>query len=189
VFTDAIWMVGTFFDVLGTCAHSNGEILELIPAWVIPAGSSICFRLTIFNRLALEIPRHFVGDSSRGFARLTGLSLSVQLRLMELRLRMIRKGDRVTVRDCEKMFHLPEGLPEFTECIYVGHDHGSYILHALGREWSVSSHCVEHVEEVLVSGVWLEWNDRRARKAKLHEEGLRPMPRRGLPNCSSRRPR
>jgi hypothetical protein len=75
-------------------------------------------------------------------------------------------GDLVRVRDCEIYFHLPEGLPDKTDAVYVGHESGRYIVRALGRDWNIPMQCLEHQEEMLLGGRWLDSWDRRVRRTQ-----------------------
>jgi hypothetical protein len=85
---------------------------------------------------------------------------------MQVRLKAPKMGDVVTVRSAKIYFYLPEGLPEFTRAVLVGHDSGRYIIEALGRKWNIAMQCVEHDEEWLYDGRWLDKWDRRVRRAQ-----------------------
>jgi hypothetical protein len=85
---------------------------------------------------------------------------------MQVRLKAPKIGEVVTVRDTEVYFHLPEGLPHRSEAVVVGREPGRYIVSALGREWNIPMQCVEHEEEWLYDGRWLDKWDRRVRRAQ-----------------------
>jgi len=52
------------------------------------------------------------------------------------------------------------------DAVLVGRDSGRYIVHALGRDWNIATQCVEHEEEMLLGGRWLDKWDRRVRRVK-----------------------
>ena len=53
---------------------------------------------------------------------------------MLVRLKPPKVGDVITVKNCEMHFYLPNGLPDRTQAVLVGHESGVYIVSALGRE-------------------------------------------------------
>jgi hypothetical protein len=85
---------------------------------------------------------------------------------MMVRLQSPKIGDVVRVRSCEIYFYLPEGLPEWTDAVLVGRESGRYIVSALGRDWTIAMQCVEHDEEMLLGGRWLDRMDRRVRRVQ-----------------------
>src|SRR5207302_943885 len=85
---------------------------------------------------------------------------------MMVRLKAPKIGEVVRVKNCEIYFYLPEGLPDRTDAVLVGREPGRYIVSGLGREWNIPMQCIEHDEEMLLSGRWLDRWDRRVRRVK-----------------------
>lgn len=97
---------------------------------------------------------------------IAGMGKGVVVERMQVRLKMPKPGDVVRVRNCEIYFYLPEGLPDRTDAVLVGREPGRYVVSALGREWNIPMQCVEHDEEMLLGGRWLDKWDRRVRRVK-----------------------
>ena len=94
---------------------------------------------------------------------------------MQVRWKLPKPGDVVTVRSGTMYFYLPEGLPEWTEAVYVRHEPGRFIVSALGREWNIPMQCLEHEEERLYDGQWLNKWDRRVRRAQAMIDRMRAL--------------
>ena len=86
---------------------------------------------------------------------------AVPFERMQMRWKSPRIGDRVRVKDCEMHFYLPDGLPDRTDAVLVGRESGRYIIEAFGRTWNIAMQCVDHQEEFLLQGRWLDKSDRR----------------------------
>lgn len=91
---------------------------------------------------------------------------AVKVERMMVRWKAPRIGDDVVVRSSEIYFQLPHGLPEFTRAVLVGREPGRYIVEALGRIWNIPFQCLEHEEECLLHGRWIDKGDRRVRRVK-----------------------
>jgi hypothetical protein len=85
---------------------------------------------------------------------------------MMVRLKPPKIGEVVRMKNCEMYFYLPEGLPEYSDAVLVGRESGRYIVEAFGRTWNIAMQCVEHDEECLLQGRWLDQFDRRVRRVK-----------------------
>jgi hypothetical protein len=85
---------------------------------------------------------------------------------MMMRLKAPKVGDVVRVKNCEIYFYLPEGLPDRSEAVLVGREPGRYVVSALGREWNIPMQYLEHDEECLLEGRWLDKSDRRVRRVQ-----------------------
>lgn len=115
----------------------------------------------------MTIAARKVLTAAAGGGEIGGMGRAVKVERMMVRLKRPQIGDVVRVRDCEIYFHLPEGLPDKTDAVYVGHESGRYIVRALGRDWNIPMQCIEHDEEMLLGGRWLDKWDRRVRRVKM----------------------
>src|SRR3954471_15992333 len=120
--------------------------------------------------------RPFDGGRRRECHRDMGRAVKVE-RLM-VRLKPPKIGDVVTVKNCEMHFNLPDGLPDRSEAILVGRESGRYIVYALGRDWNIAMQCIEHREEMLLGGRWLDRWDRRVRRVQAMIGRLNVQPHR-----------
>jgi hypothetical protein len=89
---------------------------------------------------------------------------------MQVRLRPCNFGDRVTVKNCEIYFYLPDGLPDHSEAVVVGHQSGRVIVEALGKQWNLPMQCVDNGADYFCNGQWLDQHDRRVRKELAREQ-------------------
>ena len=94
------------------------------------------------------------------------MGMRVDCQGMQVRLKAPKPGDVVTVKNCQIYFYLADGLPDRTQAVFLRQEPGRYIVSALGREWNIPMQCIEHEEERLLGGQWLDKWDRRVRRAQ-----------------------
>src|SRR2546423_5573619 len=91
---------------------------------------------------------------------------AVKVERMMVRLKSPKVGDIVRVKNCEMHFYLPDRLPDRSDAVLIGRESGRYIVHALGQDWNIAMQCIEHEEEMLLGGRWLDKWDRRVRRTR-----------------------
>jgi hypothetical protein len=83
---------------------------------------------------------------------------------VQVRLRPCKFGDVVTVKNCKMHFYLPDGLPDRSKAVVVGHTGGRIIVEAFGRTWNVAMQCVDNGADYFCNDQWLDQHDRRCKK-------------------------